>query len=110
MSFPIYGADLNDVASPKLNLSSVELPEGSTFVEKRVLTLSKQITAAAVNGEKECKVNIVMPTNVEPVSAVLKVNFPDATITVDNTVDGHRAPSTPGPRGGRNTTVVVNWA
>ena len=105
MSFPILRADLQDTASPKLDLSSVSLPESSTFVEKRVLTLSKQVTKAAAEGKKSVNVSIVIQANVEPVSNGLKVNFPDATITVEASPHG---PPRGGP-GGRGTQVVVSW-
>jgi hypothetical protein len=105
MSFPILRADLQDPASPKLDLSSVTLPESSTFVEKRVLTLSKQVTTAAAAGKKSVNVSVVIKTNVEPVSAGLKVNFPDATITVEGNTHG---PPRGGP-GGRATQVLVSW-
>ena len=82
MSFPILRADLNDVTSPKLNLSDVELPETSIFTDKRVLNLSKEITNAALSGLKSCTVSIFIKKNYEPVSAGLKINFPDVTFTV----------------------------
>jgi hypothetical protein len=106
MSFPILRADLNDVSSPKLNLESVELPESSSFIEKRVLTLSKQIVAAAAEGKKTVRLHIVVAENVEPVSSGLKVNFPDVTFTIEGNAD-----ETPGGRGriGRGTPVVVDW-
>jgi hypothetical protein len=108
MSFPILRADLQDPASPKLDLSSVTLPESSTFVEKRVLTLSKQVTTAAAAGKKSVNVSVVIKTNVEPVSAGLKVNFPDVTFTVEGSKDNAPAPHR-GSRGERPTKVVVNW-
>jgi hypothetical protein len=108
MSFPIHRADLQDVASPKLNLDSVTLPESSTFVEKRVLTLSKQVTEAAVSGKKSVTLTVVIPANVEPVSAGLKVNFPDATIVVEGNKNGAERLSRGGP-GDRATHVVVSW-
>ena len=103
MSFPILRADLNDVASPKLNIRTLELPESSTFIENRVLTLSKMITSAAAGGKKTVNLVIVVSENVEPVSAGLKVNFPDVTFTVqdESSVDRERY--------GRGTTVVVDW-
>jgi len=104
MSFPILRADLNDVSSPKLNLESVELPESSTFIEKRVLTLSKQITAAATEGKKTVRLHIVIAANVEPVLAGLKVNFPDVTFTVEG--DANVPPM---GRPGRGTPIVVDW-
>jgi len=110
MSFPIHRVDLNDVASPKLDISSVTLPESSSFIEKRILTLSKQITKAAADGKKNVTLTIVILTNVEPVSAGLKVNFPDVTFTTNdtNTVSASQGPPRGGP-GGRGTQVVVNW-
>jgi len=102
MSLPIHRVDLQNAASPKLNLSSVVLPETATFPDKRVLTLSKQIVAAAKEGKKTVTVNIVVEKNVEPVSAGLKVNFPDATITVN---------SNSNPAGGRVATpIVIDWS
>jgi hypothetical protein len=106
MSFPILRVDLNDLASPKLNLHSVELPESSTFVEKRVLTLSKAITAAALEGKKSVNLFVVVAENVDPVSAGLKVNFPDVTLTVEG--ESNEAPKNGGPYG-RGTKLVVNW-
>ena len=109
MSFPIYRADLQDATSPKLDLSSVELPESSTFVEKRVLTLSKQITQAAARGDKNITLTIVISKNVEPVSAGLIVNFPDTTFTVGSNTNGvEQNPSGAGPRGS-STPIVVSW-
>ena len=105
MSFPILRADLNDAASPKLNLESVELPESSTFVEKRVLTLSKIITVAAVQGSKTANLHIVIADNVEPVLAGLKVNFPDVTFTVEGGVNVSEM-----DRPGRGTPIVVDWS
>jgi len=108
MSFPILRADLQDPTSPKLNISSLTLPESSTFIEKRVLTLSKQIAEAAISGKKTVTLNIIVPTNLEPVSSGLKVNFPDVTFTVEGSKDNAPAPHR-GSRGERPTKVVVNW-
>jgi hypothetical protein len=83
MSFPISRADLQNPASPKLDLSSVVLPENTPFVDKRILVLSKQVTEAAKQGKKNITLTIIVQKNVEPVSAGLRVNFPDATITVN---------------------------
>jgi len=107
MSFPILRVDLNDLTSLKLNLESVELPESSTFVEKRVLTLSKAITAAALEGKKTVDLLIIMAENVEPVSAGLKVNFPDVTFTVEGESN---ETSTDRRHFGRGTTLVVDWS
>ena len=114
MSFPIHRADLQDAASPKLVINAVTLPESSTFIEKRVLIFSKQVAAAAVAGKKSVTLTVVIPTNVEPVSAGLKVNFPDATIVVESNPNGAQIPSRGGPGGpggpgGRATPVVVSW-
>jgi hypothetical protein len=105
MSFPILRTDLQDPTSPKLNISSVTLPEPSTFIEKRVLTLSKQIAEAAISGKKTVTLNIIVPTNLEPVSSGLKVNFPDVTFTVEENKDN----SGRGGRGERPTKVTVSW-
>lgn len=108
MSFPIYRADLQDPTSPKLVLDAVTLPESSTFIEKRVLNFSKQVATAAISGKKSVNLTVVIPTNVEPVSAGLKVNFPDATIVVESNPNAPPGPSRGGP-GGRATQVVVSW-
>lgn len=102
MSFPIYRVDLQDVSSSKLDLSSVVLPETATFVEKRVLHFSKQVTDAAKKGDKKATLKVVIEKNVEPVSAGLKVNFPDVTLTVnpENKPVGPKMP----------TTVVIDWS
>jgi len=100
MSFPILRVDLLNKDSPKLNISSVELPETSTFIEKRVLVFSKQIAQAAKDGKTTCTINIVVQRNVEPVTDGLKVNFPDIKFTF-----------TPTSVGGRGSTpVVVDWS
>jgi len=102
MSFPISRADLQNPASPKLDLSSVVLPETVPFVDKRVLVLSKEVTEAAKKGKKNATLTIIVQKNVEPVTAGLKVNFPDATITVNP----ENKPV--GPK--LYTPVVVDWS
>jgi len=102
MSFPIYRADLQNSSSPKLDLSSVVIPETSTFVEKRIFTLSKQITDAAKQSKKTITLSIVIEKNVEPVTAGLKVNFPDISFIVNS---GNK------PGGGKMATpIVVDWS
>ena len=102
MGFPIYRADLKNVGSPKLDLSSVVLPEGHTFIDKRLLTLSKQIVATAKEGKKTVTLNIMIEDNVQPISAGLKANFPDATITVKSNI---------GPFGGKSATPIdIDWS
>jgi hypothetical protein len=111
MSFPIYRADLQDVSSPKLHIDSITLPESSTFIEKRVLTLSKQILNAITKGQKSVDLFIIIAANVEPIIAGLKVNFPDVSINVKDNSEGllpGQAPKSGGPDG-RATQLVVNW-
>jgi len=84
MSFPIHRADLNNVESPNLNLDSVVLPSTATFIDNRVLTLSKQITAAALEGKKTCNLTIIIPQNVYPVCSGLVNNFPDVNFSLEN--------------------------
>jgi hypothetical protein len=102
MSFPILRSDLNDVNSDKLNLELLDSLQKSTFIERRVVNLSKQIIEAALEGKKNVTLTIVMPENVEPVSSGLKVNFPDVSFDVQTTELEDNRPKKP-------TNVVVDW-
>jgi len=108
MSFPILRADLNIPTSPKLKIDSLTVPDTSTFVKKRILTLSKQIAAAAAQGKKTHTVNIVVQANLEPVTAGLKENFPDSTFTTSEESPIQGTPGR-GGLGGRGTALIIDW-
>ena len=108
MSFPILRADLNMSFSPKLKIDSLTIPNTSTFVEKRILTLSKQIAAAAIAGKKTHTVKVVVQSNLEPVLKGLKENFPDAVFTVsgESTTEGLTGR---GGLGEKGTFITISW-
>jgi hypothetical protein len=109
MSFPIFRADLNNVESPKLNINNISTPDSSTFVERRIHTLSKQIISAALAGNKTYLVNIIVAANVEPISVGLKENFPDLTFTISNN-SNEEPDEVPRRPHGPATSILVDWS
>lgn len=108
MSFPILRADLNIPDSSKLQINSLSIPGSSTFIEKRILALSKNIVSAAVSGKKNHTVTIVIKANVEPVSAGLKANFPDATFTFNGGPNADEL-SDRDDYSRRETAITISW-
>ena len=84
MSLPIQRAQLLDATVAKELLSTLNFNtrvSSNTFLEKRVKFIIKSILEAAVDGKTNYIIQIMIPTNFEPVLAGLQTNFPDATFT-----------------------------
>jgi hypothetical protein len=85
MSFPILRDNLNNVSSAVEYISTLNNTNNniSSFIERRVHDLSKDVLNQSVNGNNNIDIQIIMATNYEPILEGLQKNFPDCKFISD---------------------------